>query len=236
MALPTSTPTLNDLLDRRIAFGVNRVRTAMPAVIQSYDPARQAATIELAVCEKFTPRGEEFPQDYAVPPIAGVPVYFFGTSAGHIYAEPKPGDTGIALFCHRSIAEWRAVGGPGKTKIGCASAQRFSFGDVIFLSGLRAFPDTKSSAETPSDALLVEHETEVRLGKDADDFAAKAARVEVELAALRAQIAPLTAAFNAAIAAAAVGTGVAPLTVTPASTPIAPHVPQSVAASKVKVE
>ncbi|MEL6349397.1 MAG: Gp138 family membrane-puncturing spike protein [Myxococcota bacterium] len=226
---------LADLLTAAIDRGTARVRVAMPAVIQRYDADSGLAVIELAVCEKELLADAEFPSDYCVPPIANVPVMLPGTAQGRLYLEPQPGDTGIALFCHRSIAEWKALGTAGRTEIQAANARRFSFSDAVFIPTLG--PATRLDASyRPANALLLEHEAEVRLGKDADDFAAKAARVEAELAALRAQIAPLTAAFNAAIAAAAVGTGVAPLTVTPASTPIAPHVPQSVAASKVKVE
>ena len=186
-------------LQKVIERQTNAIRTAIPGVLRSYDPDTQSATVEVSVCEKEYKGRAEFPSDYCVPPLSGVPVLFFGTSSALVYAEPQPGDTGLLIIAHRSIAEWKAAAARGTAGVEAADTRRFDYSDAIFIPGVRPFADAYPDEWKVSDALVLHHENEIRAGAAATKAVALAPEVQAELNALKAAVSTAVAAVLTAI-------------------------------------
>lgn len=104
------------------------MHTAMPAVVESYDPAKRLAVVLPAVRFKSSTGAM---LDYK--PIAGVPVMFPCTKNWEISGELVKGDTGLLIFAESSIGNWLAGSG---AQVDPEDNTRFSLQDAIFIPGL----------------------------------------------------------------------------------------------------
>ena len=92
-------------------------------------------------------------------PIQNVPVY--SMRGGDYYIKPPVavGDTGVALFCDRSIDEWLVKGGV----VNPASGRYHDLSDAIFFPGL--YPFNAAIADSSTDLVLSNGSAKIKIQK-----------------------------------------------------------------------
>ena len=127
------TPTMQEVLLEAIRAELLDVHTCLPCSIETYDHLTQMASIAPLLRKKYTD-GEEVD----VPIINNVPVQWPSGNGGasFVHMPLKKGDTGIAVFCERSLDRWLA--GIGKT-VTPNDPRHHDLSDAIFIPGVRAF-------------------------------------------------------------------------------------------------
>lgn len=85
--------------------------TALPCILQSFDPATQTCTAQPAIQAQYTgPDGVA--QWVTLPTLLDVPVVFPGGASGGLLTFPlQPGDEGLVVFASRCIDAWWDLGG-----------------------------------------------------------------------------------------------------------------------------
>jgi hypothetical protein len=153
-------PTLAELLTEAIESRIALVHTALPGIIQSYDPATQLADVTPSIKKKYrTGEVKELPK------LSKVPVMFARTSTSFLHFEPKKDDPCLLIFCERSLDIWRSKGGTVDPK----DARKHDLSDAVAILGLR--PD--------GDKIVPDGTVELREGelalmfKDGKGFIAK---------------------------------------------------------------
>lgn len=130
-------PTLATVLKRAIA---SERRTMfggwMPGRIETYDPTKNKASVQLLLLEPFeTESGEK--RTEALPIITEVPVMTFGDGTGIRIDLPelKRGDYVLVLFGARSVDRWVQIGG----MVDPGDARDHDMNDAVCLPGLFDF-------------------------------------------------------------------------------------------------
>lgn len=174
-------PTLVELIRRAVESRVADIHVAMPAIVRSYDAAKQTVEVQPATRRVIEDEeGDLWEEDF--PPIPNVPVEWPGGGGMYLHFPITAGDTGLLVFCERSIGEWRETAKqatPGDTRLHGLSA-------AVFRPGLR---DSKSArADAPASGVGVIHVGDgiLRVGPDAgSQFVALAEKVSAQLTALK---------------------------------------------------
>ena len=127
------TPTMQEVLLEAIRAELLDVHTCLPCSIETYDHLTQMASIAPLLRKKYTD-GEEVD----VPIINNVPVQWPSGNGGasFVHMPLKKGDTGIAVFCERSLDRWLA--GIGKT-VTPNDPRHHDLSDAIFIPGVLPF-------------------------------------------------------------------------------------------------
>jgi len=131
--------------------------TALPGRVVAYDKDTQRVQVQ--------PVPDDV--DGELPVLAGVPVVFpCGNGAAVVWPLSK-GDTGLLVFCSRSIARWLANGTEGDPQ----SERHHHLGDAVFVPGL----DYRAMADVQDGKLELREPTggQVLLGKGATTPAAR---------------------------------------------------------------
>lgn len=104
------------------------VNTALPAVVLEYTPSQCTVTVKPLLNKEYA--------DGAIgeaPILFDLPVIFPSAGGGLISFPIKQGDTGLAIFCQRSIDDWTYGDGSAVTP---KSKQMHALNDGVFLPGL----------------------------------------------------------------------------------------------------
>ncbi len=195
------------------------VRTAIPAMIESYDHTTQTCSCVLAV---RIPTTDGTPEE--IPPLTDVPVKW-QRGGGYFCSMPlAKGDPGLLVFSETDFSAWRESG-----KVSDPNVERRHGLYGYFLPGGCA--DGGELADAAADALVIGKDggdvmkidaTGFRLGATATAFAAKADVLDAHLTALSVYLA------------AHVHTSAAPGS--PTTPPVAPPpTPSTTACTKVKI-
>jgi protein gp138 len=103
--LQTFEPSEVEIIRTAIRARQADIRTAMPAMIDSYDAATQTCTCVLAV---RVPTHEGVPEE--LPPLTDVPVKW-QRGGGYFCSMPlAKGDPGLLVFCEADFSAWRETG------------------------------------------------------------------------------------------------------------------------------
>lgn len=176
---PSSTGNLSEAARSAVA-GVN---VALPATVVSYDATTQTVSLQVVPCFRRKVGGQV--SCYQPPQIHAVPVLFPG--AGD-YSDTWPlaaGDTGIALFCDRSLDEWKATGAASTEP---QDQRRHSVTDAVFLPAGRSIADPVPAEGVDATARVIRAPM-LKLGSaDASAFVALADLVDARFAELRAEL------------------------------------------------
>ena len=160
--MAADTPSDTDLIQKAIRAQLARVHTALPGVVQSYDPDSQTATVQPAV--QFKARDKDGAiTDYEAPAIPNVPVAFPGAGDFSIVWLLEAGDTVLLVFCERSLDEWRSTAGSSHA---ARDVRRHDLSDAVAIPALRS-PAAPVGAEGLAAGALVVRGAEVRLGSSA---------------------------------------------------------------------
>ena len=136
-----------DLALRIVDSLIRRVRTAVVARVQSYDPATQTASALPLV-------GEQLPDGRELQPVelGRLPVMHAGTAKRGITFGLEQGDTGVMLVRHRSHAEIDSgATGPATPQ----DSARCQVGHGVFLPGYVSRATGRPSSQRRADGALV---------------------------------------------------------------------------------
>lgn len=120
----------NDVLREAIDARISEVHVALPARVESYDPATQKASVTPLLKKKLR-SGAEF----SLGVIDGVPVIMPRSSLGSLTFPISRGDTVLLVFAERAIDNWLSLGGeqpPGDPR-------KYDLSDAIAIPGLFPF-------------------------------------------------------------------------------------------------
>jgi len=120
-----------------VRYQLGEVNTAIPAVINKYDPTKQEAEVIPLIKRKYK---DGTAVDRA--PITGVPVVFPAAGGGIITFPVKKGDTVLLIFSQRSIDRW--VRGDG-SQIDPGDNRKHDISDAIAIPGLFSFSSALQS-------------------------------------------------------------------------------------------
>lgn len=184
------TPELSEIISEAIESRLIDVHTSIPGRIQSYDPVKQIADVELQI-KRTLPRADGTYTTEALPVLKDVRVAF-PKGGGFVLTFPlAAGDPGEVFFTENSIDQWLSKGGvttPG-------DVGRFTLSGAVFHAGL--CPNAENIADDISSDLVLGKEggaqvrgksatVEVTSGgaSSAADFVALAAKLDQWIAAL----------------------------------------------------
>lgn len=206
--------TLTELLERLREVTSLGLRVAVPATVVKYDAEKQRADVTIAFLPVVKVQGKEIPEKPL--PLPSVPVAWPRTSAGYLTFPLVAGDTGLVVFCDRSLDQWKSQGKPDDPKM----SRTHDLSDGIFLPGAHHDLNPITPA-TDLGATVLHGDSSILLGRSATSFLAKADLVLSELQSIVTQ-------FN---------THTHPHPQGPTSPPTAPMTnPGSVATTKTKGE
>ena len=105
--------------------------TALPGRVQTFDSTKQSADIEPLVHDTW--EGEDgTSQTGPLPVIPSVPVCFPGSGGWRVTFPVSKGDTGLLIFCARSIDRWLSEGG----SVDPQDDRTHDLSDAVFIPGL----------------------------------------------------------------------------------------------------
>ena len=87
----------------------NDIRVAMPGIIQSYDPAAQTVTVQIAIRENLRGEGDTTAVD--IPLLVDVPIVTPRAGGYSLVFAPKAGDECLVIFADACIDSWWQNGG-----------------------------------------------------------------------------------------------------------------------------
>lgn len=133
---------INAALDYRLA----NVRVAIPGQVEYYDAAKQTATVQPLVQDRFVDGAEELVE--SLPALVGVPVAF-PSGGGFVITFPlAKGDTGLLVLADRPLDQWLAKGGV----VDPVDVRTHSLAGAVFYPGLH---DSKHKLASASASDLV---------------------------------------------------------------------------------
>jgi hypothetical protein len=100
------TPTAYQVLREVVESRLFDVHTALPGVVDKYDPAAKTADIKPSLMRKYKDSGVT-----ELPILIGVPICYFQTSNSIISVPLKQGDDVLILFSERSLDVWKSKEG-----------------------------------------------------------------------------------------------------------------------------
>jgi hypothetical protein len=170
-------PSLVELFRRAIESRLADVHVATPAIVRSYDAAKQVVSVQPAVRRVIEDEEELFwEEDF--PPIDNVPVEWPGGGEMYIHFPIAEGDTGSLVFCERSISEWRETGKQSTP----LDLRLHGLGSPVFKPGLRSNKNPRPDAPASGVAVIHVGSGILRVGPDAGaEFVALAEKVGAQL-------------------------------------------------------
>ena len=117
---------LEELVARIVRKAAQDIRVAMPAVIESFDPATRLARVRIVQAD-VTQDGVRIDQ----PVITDVPVFMPAGGGAGISVPIRPGDQGIIHFADQDIGGWAVDGDTS----GPDTGRRHSLSDGLFVPG-----------------------------------------------------------------------------------------------------
>ena len=140
-----TTPTLEEVLRLAIAEQLGEMHTAIPAVVESYDPAKQTITARPSLKRKY-PDGSVVER----PLIPNVPVAFPRGGGASMTFPLKKGDSVLLVFSMRSLDVWKSKGGV----VDPQDARKFHITDAVAIPG--GYPESKPEPRASSSNLRIQ--------------------------------------------------------------------------------
>lgn len=141
---PSATEVIGYVATKEIR---SQVRTCVPAVVQSYDAARQEAQVQPAI------RRRKSGDTYQEPPI-DVPVVWPQVSGYALHMPLKQGDPVLLLVCERSLDDW-LLASTVQDDVTASDPRRYALQDAVALAGVSPFSQAIPGAMAQDDALTL---------------------------------------------------------------------------------
>lgn len=166
---------------RGIAEALKNVHTALPGIIDSFDPATQLAAVQPAIQRIFvaTTVDGQTPEPVNLPQLINVPVVFPNAGGYALTFPVKQGDECLLVFCERSYDAWYEDGG-----VQPPSARRFhALSDAVAILGVNSKPNALTDHATDSVQLRNDDATATITIDDAQSVTIETTSGEVTCAA-----------------------------------------------------
>lgn len=151
------------LLKQVIAKTKGQIRTALPGLVDSFDPVTQTATVRTSIATwRIDPDTDE-PVAYFPEATTNAPVLYPGGGGWSLRFPIEAGDRCTLLVAERSIDEWMATGGRVAPQ---DLGRRFDLTDAIVIPGLRPAADPLADFDADSLEIVHENGTVLRLNPD----------------------------------------------------------------------
>jgi hypothetical protein len=190
----TANPSLATVIVDHVRAHLDELHTAMPARVESYDPATQRADVQPLVKDALP--DEEAPggvRAVSFPVIPGVPVLFPGGGGFRVTWPLQRGDGVLLVFSEVSLDVWKH-GPPGEV-VDPEAYWRHHLADAVALPGLRPFTQPWTGASTTELTVGLDGGLQLRIGPSsidlgggATDYVAMASKVDAALGALKTTI------------------------------------------------
>lgn len=151
-------PTLEALVQQGVKNALKDLHTAMPGIIDTFDPVTQTCTVQPAIKRIFV-GGEAV----ALPILINVPVSFPSAGGLSITLPVKQGDECLIIFSERSIDNWLQFG-----EIKIPNDRRFhDLSDGVVIMGLKSNPNVLTDYD-PDNLVIrnVANDVKVTVGAD----------------------------------------------------------------------
>jgi len=151
-------PTLEALVQQGVRNALKDLHTAMPGIIDTFDPLTQTCTVQPAIKRIFV-GGEAV----ALPILINVPVSFPSAGGFSITLPVKQGDECLIIFSERSIDNWLQF---GELKI--PNDRRFhDLSDGVVIMGLKSNPNVFTDYD-PDNLVIrnIANDVKVTIGAD----------------------------------------------------------------------
>lgn len=151
-------PTLEALVQQGVKNALKDLHTAMPGIIDTFDPVTQTCTVQPAIKRIFV-GGEAV----ALPILINVPVSFPSAGGLSITLPVKQGDECLIIFSERSIDNWLQFG-----EIKIPNDRRFhDLSDGVVIMGLKSNPNVLTDYD-PDNLVIrnVANDVKVTVGLD----------------------------------------------------------------------
>lgn len=174
-------PTLAELVRRALESRIADIHVATPAIVRSYDAAKQTVSVQPAVRRVIEDEdGDFWEEDF--PPIDNVPVEWPGGGGMYLHFPLAAGDSGVLVFCERSIAEWRDTGKQATPR----DLRVHGLGSAVFRPGLRDNKTPRTDAPSSGVAVISVGDGILRVGPDSGaQFVALADKVKSNFQAIK---------------------------------------------------
>ena len=121
------TPSLSEVIRRYVEQRLCQVHTAIPGEVVDYDAGTRLATVQPTIKALYESAGP-----IARPPIPNVRVVMPGGNGMEVSLPLAAGDTGLIVFCERSLDEWMTQGG----NVTPETTRKHDLMDAVFFPGL----------------------------------------------------------------------------------------------------
>lgn len=153
----SATPSFEKVLAMAIDAKLFDVHTAIPGVVESYDPGTETVSVRPALKRKY-----EDGTLVEIPLILNVPVMFPRGEKSSITFPIKKGNSGLLIFSERSLDVWKSKGGV----VDPNDPRKFNITDALFYPG--AYSKNKPSGRATADKFRITHGTsEIEMGEAA---------------------------------------------------------------------
>jgi hypothetical protein len=183
-------PQLEDVILAAMDTRLKDLYTAMPGIIQSYDPVTQS--VQVQPCINRHSLNQDGSDDQRVRPVIHrVPVVFFGGKKGRITTPVSAGDSCLIVWSMASTVTWKSLGGIGSTPF----FFDHGIGDGFAIIGPFDFGHLPTDA--PANAMVLHSNLPIKLGSSsADEAVALKSDLDTFNDAVTNSIATLTASIN----------------------------------------
>lgn len=204
MALPNPrrSPNLGTVLDNAILSRLLDVHTAIPAKVETYNPATQTVNVKPTIKPYALRQGKPVAEEIAV--INNVPLVFPGAGGFRLTFPVQPGDVVLLVFSEASLDIWQSSS--GAQDVDPKDHRRHHLSDAIAIPGLHTNTKPWTGAAARGMTLgkdggpqVLTTEVGVELGaSDASPAVSPVLKGDVENAAINAFVASLIATLTAA--------------------------------------
>lgn len=244
------TPSDVELLKAAVAWAMRRLRVHLPATVEAVhlDDEGHAQLVDVRVDVGEYVRSLEGERPEYEPIIPSVPIEWMGGGGARLTLPLERGDTGLVLFCDRSLDEWQAN---ATGQVVARDKRTHHLSDAVFAPGLRRPAAPWTGARTDAVTLgfdggaggpepMQVHITRemIALGEKSPAYAvALAEKVKAEVTALRNTVNSLVSAFNGHTHLYIPGPGTATVaSATPLPSATSPAAVQDMGSTTVKVK
>lgn len=158
-----------DAVARAANYAIEKIHTAMPGEIISYDYSTQKASIQPLLNRNWSSGSSTAPPNSInsfstpFPVLENVPVIFPRAGGASLTFPVVEGDTCLLLFMERSIDQWLTTGG----QVTPLDPRKYDLSDGVAIMGLFPFSET-SKATNNNDVLLTYNGSSFRIKQNGD--------------------------------------------------------------------
>lgn len=144
------TPTMTEVIENIVNRSLLDLHTAMPGIIQSYDPDKKTASVRPAIKRQF----KDARPDQELNIITDVPIAFLQTNTFIFTIPLKKGDEVLLIFSERSLDKWLNSGKLDSRIVNPEDPRKFSLSDAIAIPILKPIETGKKA---DPDNVFIEH-------------------------------------------------------------------------------